>query len=159
MIMQKSSYPPLAMHFMVQFSHPEFDSESGFQSIQGLRARIYDKEEGESTRVKFENIILKRAYSPDSKLIEWCMDAINNNKIKPLNLTIKLLNAEHLLINGWKIEKATPVAWGIEELNALESSILIETIEIAYHRFQVLDRNGKIIAPRPISKTPEIRKK
>lgn len=133
------------MHFVVEF-YGSF-ADNSFQSVQGLQARICENEDKRGEHTQYENIILKRAYQPDSKLIKWCMDAINNHKKQPINLIIKLLNAEHEMLSGWQIEKAVPVAWGVEELHAQEAKILIETIELKHQRFQVLDSKGNVVAP------------
>lgn len=155
--MLRDKYPPLNMHFIVQFSGSEFDNEIHFQSVDGLKARICENENKSGTYVKFDNLILKRAYQPDSKLHRWCMDAINYNKEKPLNLNVYLLNAQHEPISTWKIEKATPVAWGVDELNAQESKILIETIELTYHRFQIVSNLDKTGGPKmPITRKKKI---
>lgn len=135
------------MHFIVEFIDEDFWEDKNFQSVQGLQARICEKEDRRGIHAQFENIILRRAYQPDSKLVKWCMDAINNHKKQALNLTIKLLNAEHEMLSGWMIEKTLPVAWGVEELHAQETKILIESIELSYQRFQVLDSKGRIVAP------------
>lgn len=146
-------YPPLNMHFIVQFPESDFYNEIHFQSVQGLRARICENEGGGGTHVKFDNLILRRAFLPDSELHRWCMDAINFKKTSPINLSVQLLNNEHEPISIWSIEKAVPVAWGVNELNAQESKILIETIELKYQRFQIVGKDGKIGPPiKPIIK-------
>lgn len=153
--MLRDKYPALNMHFIVKFSGSEFDNEIHFQSVDGLKARIFEHENKSGTYVKFDTLILKRAYLPDSKMQRWCMDAINHNKQKPLNLSIHLLNAQHQPISTWKIEKALPIAWGVDQLHAQESKILIETIELAYHQFQIVSSGEKISVP----KSPIIKKK
>ena len=155
--MLRDKYPPLNMHFVVQFSDSDFDNEIHFQSVDGLKARICENETKSGTYVKFDNLILKRAYLPDSKMHRWCMDAINYNKQKPLNLNVHLLNAHHQPISTWKIEKALPVAWGVDQLHAQESKILIETIELTYYRFEILSSGEKIEVPiHPIIKKKRI---
>lgn len=148
--MPRSTYPPLNMHFAVEFMNGTFHENDGFQSVQGLQARICENEDKRGIHTKFENIILKRAYQPDSELVMWCMDAINNHKRQPVDIVIKLLNAESEILSSWSIEKAVPVAWGVEELHAQETKILIETIELSYQRFQVLNSKRRIVAPVPI---------
>lgn len=144
--MLRSTYPPLNMHFAVEFINAPFSESTNFQSVQGLQARICINENKREI-TKFENIILKRAYQPDSELVKWCMDAINNHRKESLNFLITLLNAEHEPLSSWSIEKAVPVAWGVEELHAQETKILIETIELEYQRFQVLNSKGRVVAP------------
>jgi phage tail-like protein len=135
------------MHFVVDFDDERFLDDKDFQSVQGLKARICKNEGKKGTHAQFDNIILRRAYKPASKIVTWCLDAINNNKTQALDLTVKLLNAELELLSGWKIEHAVPVAWGVDELHAQETKILMETIELSYQRFYVLDRKGIAIAP------------
>lgn|GEM_PF-2523795 len=152
--MPRSIHPPLNMHFIVEFNNKELITDKNFQSVSGLKARIHENEDKKGTHIQFENIILKRAYQPDSGLVKWCMDAINNNKKEPTNLIVRLLNADHDMLSGWQIEKAIPIAWGVEELHAQETKILIETIELSYQCFHVLNSKGKVIAPptKPIKK-------
>ncbi|PVW13196.1 phage tail protein [Marixanthomonas spongiae] len=143
----RKTYPPLNMHFVVEFEGQKSISDGQFQSVQGLQARICTKEDSKERKVHFENIVLKRAYQPNSKLIAWCMDAINNHKKQPRNLLIKLLNAQHEPISAWEIEQAVPVGWGVEELHAQDTKILLECIELDYKYFQVIDGDGNVIAP------------
>ncbi len=142
------NYPPLNMHFVVKFKHKEFSKDIHFQSVNGLKASICKSEESKLEKVHFENLVLKRAYEPDSRLIAWCMNRINNHKTQAVNLVISLLNSEHKMLSGWIIEKAIPVSWSVEELHAQETRILIERIELEYDFFEVLNSQGKIIAPK-----------
>jgi len=148
MNLPRSTYPPLNMHFVVEFHSKEFIMDKGFQSVQGLQARIAQTEDKRRVQADFENLILKRAYQPNSKLVRWCMDAINNLKKEPIDLTVKLLNADHHMLSGWRIIQAIPIAWGVEELHAQESKILIESIELKYHYFEVLNSKGNVVAPK-----------
>ncbi|MCX7549597.1 phage tail protein [Xanthomarina sp. F2636L] len=145
--MPRSTYPPLNMHFAVDFDYKELRDDKNFQSVQGLKVRVCENENKKGTYVKFDNIILKRAYQPESHLVKWCMDTINNHKIKPINLTVKLLNADHEILSAWNIEKAVPVAWGVDELHAQDTKILIETIELSYLRFKVLTTKRNVKSP------------
>ena len=138
--MTQANYLPLNMHFVVEFQLKDLVDDVHFQSVQGLAMRL-DKTDGEP-RVKYGNLILKRAYEPDSKIVSWCMEVIKNRRKLPIDLTVKLLNADHKMLSGWNIEKAMPIAWGVAELNAQETKILIETIELELQSFSVLDSNG-----------------
>lgn len=149
MNLPRSIYPPLNIHFDVEFNSTRFKADRNFQSVQGLKARICKNEGEKEVRVQFENIVLKRAYQPDSKLVEWCMNAINNNIKEPIVVVVKLLNAQHNMLSGWILEEALPVAWGVDELHAQDTKILIETIELTYLRFQVMNSKGEVVAPIP----------
>lgn len=145
--MPQSLYPLLNFHFDVEFTSMRFKADRNFQSVHGLKARICENDDEKEVRVQFENIVLRRAYQPNSKIVEWCMDAINNNIKEPFTIVVKLLNADHKMLSGWIIEEALPVSWGVEELHAQESKILIEIIEVSYLRFQVMNGKGEVVAP------------
>ena len=142
-----STYPTLNMYFTVEFQNKDLLGDHRFQSVQGLKASLIKEEGVKVPRAVFEIIILRRAFEPDSKLVEWCMDTINNKVFKHEGITIKLLDGKHELISGWIVTDAIPLAWSVEELHAQDSKVLIETIELKYKNFQVLNSKGQIIAP------------
>ena len=74
----------------------------------------------------------------DSKLINWCKDAVESFKFSPIDLTVKLLNDKHLPLVTWNVVNAYPVKWNVDELNAEENKIAIETIELAYNYFTLV---------------------
>ena len=139
-------YPPLNTHFSVEFHTKKQSEEEKFQSVQGLQARLINDETHKDPYAVFDNIILRRAYKPNSKVVAWCMNAINNKVFEEKTLTIRLLNSKHKLISAWVIEKVIPVGWGVEELHAQDAKILIEVIELKYSNFQVLNTKGKNVA-------------
>lgn len=141
------TFPPLNFHFSVNFKHRDFRKDQRFTSVEGLRASLESDESGKKWLPTFEHLVLKRPFEPDSKLLEWCMNAINNQKFKKLDLDIKLLDRKHEVLAAWIIESALPLGWGVAPLNALDGDILIETVELKYQRFQVVNRDGKIVAP------------
>ena len=140
------------MYFIVEFQNKDLQADHRFQSVQGLKARLIKEEGVKVPRAVFENIILRRAFEPDSKLVEWCMDTINNKVFKHETITIKLLDNKHELISGWIVTDAIPLGWSIEELHAQDSKVLIETIELKYKNFQVLNSRGQVIAPKKLKK-------
>lgn len=142
-----TKYPPLNFQFVVDFENQEFSLDKGFQSVTGLCVKLNDQDNHQEMVSVFDNLILKRAYEPNSKLVEWCMKAINHKNFIAENLQVKLLNSDHKLLSAWSVEQAIPVGWGVDELNAQEGKILMETIELKYKLFQVLNSKGNIIAP------------
>jgi len=139
---------PLNCHFRVVFDNPIFISDIGFYTIQGLSAKLSSDVLSDNTHVHFENIRLTRAYRPDSKLIAWCMEAINNQNYEVENFRILLLGAKEKILSTWLIKEAVPAGWSIEEFHAQESRILLETIELRYSYFEVVNSKGQIIAPK-----------
>lgn len=143
-----STNPALNMYFNVEFLNDDLRVDHRFQSVQGLKATLTKVEGVKIPRAVFDNIILKRAFEPDSKLVEWCMNTINNKVFKHESMVIRLLDSKHEVICGWIVTDAIPLSWSVEELHAQESKVLIETIELKYKNFQVINSKGKVVAPK-----------
>ena len=150
---------PLNLHFTVKFLNPDYREDHEFLSVEGLQAdlrpqlapkNIFRPNVRRRTilRPHFKQLVLKRAYRPDSELLEWCMDTINNHKREEQNLNIQLLNSKHDIISAWRVENALPVGWNIDEFNAGESKVLIETMTLKYDFFEVVNSKGKLVAPK-----------
>jgi phage tail-like protein len=145
-------YPPVGFHFKVHFTGIGGDSDTQFQEVSGLTAEISVEElpvGGENkfthrlpTRSKYSNLILKRGMLTDSKLIEWLTNAIENFKFKPVDLSIFLLNEDHQVLATWNFIHAYPVKWAISDFKALENSLVVETIELAYQYFTRKDNKN-----------------
>jgi len=140
--------PPLNCNFSVLFENPKFSKDMGFYSIQGLSAQLIPETPSGKLQAHFENIILTRAYISDSKLVEWCMDTINNGNCQEENFRISLQGEKNKILSSWNIKKAVPVGWRIEVLHAQETRILLETIELKYDYFEVVNSKGKVVAPK-----------
>lgn len=144
-----SYYPPVSFHFKVEFNGIESqETDTQFQSVSGLTVDIETEEFAEGgenrfkhkfpVRTKFPNLVLKRGMVTNSKLIDWCRDAIESFQFKPIDLTVKLLNEEHKPLVTWNVVHAYPVKWAVEDLNAEENKLSVETIELAYNYFTLV---------------------
>ena len=139
-------YPPVGYHFKVEFSG--FPGEYQFQSVAGLNVEVETEqiaEGGENrfkhevpVRSKFPNLVLKRGLNVDSELIKWCRKALEDFEFEPTDLVVKLLNEKHEPLLSWNIVHAWPVKWNITDLNAEESKIAVETLELSYNYFKVI---------------------
>ncbi len=140
-----SYYPPVGYHFRVEFNN--IKGEFQFQSVSGLTIELETEqiaEGGENrfkhklpVRTRFPNLVLKRGVLVNSELIKWCRDALEGFDITPIDLTISLLNEEHEPLITWNVVHAWPVKWTVGDLNAEESKIAIETIELVYNYFNI----------------------
>lgn len=141
-------YPPVAFFFNVKFtgiSDQELDTQ--FQSVSGLSVDVQTetvKEGGENrfehvipVRTKYQNLVLKRGVVTDSKLIDWCLKTFQNLDIQPADLTISLLNEKGEPLMTWNVVHAWPKKWSVEDLNAMESKVLIESLELQYQYFSI----------------------
>jgi phage tail-like protein len=145
-------YPPVGFHFKVSINLPDVaqeDKETRFQEVTGLNKTLDIEEfkEGGENRfahrlpnpAKYANVVLKRGMLVNSKLIDWCFDAIDNFIFSPTDVIITLLNEEHQPLSTWNIKNAFPVKWAISDLKAQENSIAIESLELAFQYFTKSD--------------------
>lgn len=148
-------YPPTSFHFSVEFLFPDGAKEPSllgskdvlFQSVSGLNAEIQTEnllEGGENrfehvlpVRSKYTDLVLKRGLLQDSGVIQWCRQAIESFQIVPININVNLLDEEHNPLIVWKITHAWPKKWSVTDLNAEQSALLIETLELNYCFFSV----------------------
>lgn len=144
-----SYYPPVGFHFKVEFQDIENKvNDHQFQSVSGLSVDLETEEIAEGgenrfkhkipVRTKYPNLVLKRGLLVDSGLIEWCKKAIEDFEITPVNLTVKLLNEKHEPLLTWDVVHAYPVKWTVDDLNAEENKLAIESLELAYNYFKTL---------------------
>jgi len=148
-------YPPVSFHFKVEFNFKqEFHGVAAqkndimFQSVGGLSSELQTetiKEGGENRfehelpiRTKFPNLVLKRGLIKDSSLIKWCLNTFQQLDIRPVDLEVKLLNEKHEPLMTWAVKQAWPKKWAIEDLNAMESKVLIESLDLRYQYFTIL---------------------
>lgn len=141
-------YPPVGFHFSVSVGLQDVANEpkeSRFQEVSGLTKSIEVEElkEGGENRFshrlpnppKYGNAVLKRGLLVDSKLIDWCNDAIENFNFTLADVTISLLDEDHNPLTSWNLKNAYPVKWSVSDFKAQENSIAIETLELAFQYF------------------------
>ncbi len=144
-----TAYPPVSFHFKVEFNGiSSQDKDVQFQSVSGLSVDIETEEFAEGgenrfkhkfpVRSKFPNLVLKRGMVTDSELIKWCRNAIESFQFEPVDLTVKLLNEKHEPLVTWNVVHVYPVKWSVDDFNAEESKVTIETIELAYNYFKLV---------------------
>jgi len=124
-----------------------FQEVSGFSKEMELEEVVCGGENRFKYRLpkvnKFSNLVLKRGVCfNDSALIKWCIETLDNGMAKPIrtkNLNLLLLNSDGVNCRQWQFEGAYPVKWSASELNAERNAIFIETIELAYHYFDLVN--------------------
>jgi phage tail-like protein len=145
-----NNYPPAGFYFKVVIDDMP-DSDSEFQELSGLSMSMETqsvKEAGENRfthqlplPARAEPLVLKRGLKISSPLVEWCRKAIEDFSFSPKNLHIFLLDVEGGTLGSprplmaWHLVNAFPTKWEISGLNAQNSDIAIETIQINYNYF------------------------
>lgn len=142
-----AAYPPAGFHFVVNFGlSGATGDDSRFQEVTGIEAEletISHKEGGENrfsytlpVRGRYANLVLKRGLITNSKVVEWCRNAIENLDIDPVSIQVSLLNENHEPLQTWNFINAWPKKWSISGLNAMENRLVIESMEIVYQYFR-----------------------
>ncbi|MBY5951519.1 phage tail protein [Algoriphagus sp. NF] len=146
-------YPPTGFHFLVRFEglllkYPGIP-DVGFQEVGGLSVEIGVEEyaEGGENRFKhrmpnpvsYPNLTMKRGMLVGSQLMKWFKDSVEAFQFEAQDITVILLNEQHLPLQAWNFINAWPVKWNIEGLNAMENTLMIESIEFAYQYYRRID--------------------
>lgn len=142
----KTWKPPVLFHFSVEFQWGKDKASASFAEVDGLGQELV-LETGSNkvdlaSDVKVSDVILKRAIEPiNEKITVWVRNTFlfkYGAKIKPGTLHISLLDEQDKIAARWTCEWAFPIKWTVNQLNASESKIAVETITL---RCKSLRRN------------------
>jgi len=143
-------YPQPGFHFLVVFELlPQFPNDVRFQEVSGLSVSTEFEAwpEGGENRfshqlpksLQFSELVLKRGKFLGSGILQWARQAMEQFQYKPTNLTISLLDDNHLPIYNWYVVNAVPKRLEISGINASSNEILIETLALNYQYFKYYD--------------------
>ena len=134
-----------AFQFLVSFGFSGGGADACFQAVSGLSVTYETeqvKEGGENrfvhelpVRTTYSDVTLKRALVTDGDLVDWCRDAFENYRFDPATVTISLLDPAGDPLRSWHLEGAWPKKWEINELNAEQNALVIETLTLSYRHF------------------------
>ncbi len=136
--------PVPVYHFRVDWG----GTRIGFTRVKGLEARTeaIEYREGSSLTddvvtipgLKMnENVVLSRGVVPkDSEFFAWYA-TVRSGTAERRDVTISLLDGDHEPVMVWKLKNAWPVSVEGPVLDAMESEIAIESLEIAHEGITV----------------------
>lgn len=143
--------PPVGFYFAVTFligglvPNP---LDIRFQRVSGMTATVETtevREGGENlfshrlpTRVTYDNLVLERGMVIGSILNGEFNLAMSTLRFQPGNVLVMLLNAQDIPIAAWFFQETYPVKWAVSDLDANQNALMIDTMELAYTRFQSL---------------------
>jgi phage tail-like protein len=143
---------PVSFHFKVTLAGSSDDEDNRFQEVSGLSAEVAVEEFREGgvntfayrlpTGAKYGNLVLKRGYLSKTSLAEWCRRAVEEFTFQPRTVDVSLLNESHQPLAQWSFTMAYPVKWSVSDLRALDNTLAIETLELAYQRFRFVSPAG-----------------
>jgi len=136
---------PASFYFSLSFK----GEDSAFQEVSGIsnELSVEDVASGGENRFKHrlpansssQNLVLKRGFvSIGSQLINWCtstLDGALGNPIEMHDVSVRLLNADNLVVLIWTFYKAYPVKWVVSYANSQGNTLAIESVELAYTHF------------------------
>ena len=145
------SEPILGMRFAVVFltggAIPN-PLDIRFQKVSGLSVEIDTEpmvEGGNNTGtlslpkgVKHGNLVLERGMVVGSLLNLEFNATMSLFKFATSNVLVTLLGGDKLPRAAWLFIKAYPVKWATSELSAGEPALVVDTLELAYTRMQIL---------------------
>ncbi|MEM6696895.1 MAG: phage tail protein [Bacteroidota bacterium] len=155
--MAKRTLPPVGFRFNVNFFYSDgspFTERNGsdacFQSVSGISVE-YETEtvnEGANTRNNqklpkkptFPNLVLKRGILLDSAILNWLNLTTLNSQVEfePLDVEVNLMNDEGDTLFNVRFVGAWPSKWSISDFNAMESGLVMETLELTYKYFRFI---------------------
>jgi phage tail-like protein len=119
-----------------------------FQKVSGLAVEIDTEplvEGGNNTAtlalpkgIKHGNLVLERGMVVGSPLNLEFNVAMSSFKFATANVLVTLLGGDKAPLAAWLFIKAWPVKWAVSELSAAEPALVIDTLELAYTRMQIL---------------------
>lgn len=119
-----------------------------FQKVSGLSATINttDLPEGGQnlfahklpTGISYGNLLLERGMTLGSPLNIEINATLSLFRFHPSNVMVTLLNQVGVPISAWFFYRAYPVKWSTSDLDANNKAIVIDSIELAYARMQIL---------------------
>ncbi|AXT52363.1 phage tail protein [Aquimarina sp. BL5] len=97
-------------------------------------------------KMNYNNLVLERGYVSSNKGRGRLFSPLNVEfnatfslfKFNPSNVLVTLFNEEGVPMGGWMFLKAYPVKWSVSDLDAQSNTVAIDTLELAYTRFQIL---------------------
>lgn len=145
-----SRYPPVGFSFWVSFEISNDTVDIAFQEVSGIGMELQTEdivEGGENrftqklpTRATFTPLVLKRGLVVKSALTDWVQDAVENLSIKPASVIVALLNENKEPLIAYRFINAYPLKWNVSSFNAESSNIVIESLELYYQYFKVINQ-------------------
>jgi phage tail-like protein len=144
-----NGFYPVSFSFQLSFRGNEEDEQIGFQEASGLNSELVATEDlGDENRLeprlpikaRNPNLVLKRGLvGSSSTLLTWGKQILNGDYNAPIatkDITVALLDSEGKVLFSRDFIDAFPVKWCIDDFNATNNAIIIESIEFAYNHTQ-----------------------
>src|SRR5450432_688743 len=119
-----------------------------FKKVSGLKATVSTTPVGEGgqnlytqkvpVKIEYGNLVLERGMIVGSPLNIEFNAAMSLFKFSPSNVLVALLSEDKVPVAAWMFLNAYPVNWATSDLDADQKAIVIDTMELAYQRMQIV---------------------
>ena len=119
-----------------------------FQKVSGLSAEVTTtqlREGGQNLythrlpeRVSYGNLVLERGMVIGSPLNLEFNATLSLFKFYPSNVMVTLFSDDLVPLAAWLFIKAYPVKWATSDLDAAQPGLVVDTMELAYTRMQIM---------------------
>lgn len=119
-----------------------------FQKVTGLSTTLETESFSEGGQnlyqhklpkgVRYENLVLERGMVVGSPLNLEFNATLSLFRFATSNVLVTLLGDNKLPLAGWLFMKAYPVKWSTSDLDAAQPGLVIDRMELAYTRMQIL---------------------
>lgn len=119
-----------------------------FQKVSGLSASVKLTPLAEGGQnlytqqlpagIEYGRLVLERGRVLKSPLNVEIEDVLSLYKFATSNVIVTLFDETAKPLSAWLFAKAFPVKWATSNLDATQKNLLIDTIELAYSRMQLL---------------------
>jgi phage tail-like protein len=132
--------------FIIRFDGDEDNSSSYFQEVTGLSVNVNTTDYCEGGvnntthkvigHTSYGNVILKRGLT-DTNFLQWVLNFINGKLIRK-NVIISVLGDDGDNSIAYKLTRTVPVKWSGPDLNVMQDTIAVESIELAVEGIEIL---------------------
>jgi hypothetical protein len=131
--------PHTSARFLVDFGRGDpLGAESGFCEVVFPELHIDPEGDSGLESAGKRTLTLRRGFTGALDLYRWWAQARKGKAPKRRHVAITLLAADgHTAVAKWRFAGIRPVALAYSPLNANESRVLIETIELEFDGFEM----------------------
>ena len=108
------------------FAQKGYSGKGTEEIVEGGENRFIQKF---PTQTKYPELILKRGLLRNSEVVKWIRKCVEELKIEPKSIDIKLLNEEHEPLLTWHVVNAYPTKWAVSDLNASSNEVVVESLQ------------------------------
>lgn len=116
-------------------------TSAGFQRVKGIQREVKHESFREGgvneyehklfSQVSYPVVVLERGLASDD-VWQWALDA-SEGRVERKTVWIRLQNEAGEKAWAWQLDWAVPVKWSCSDLDAGQSQVVMESLELAHH--------------------------